>query len=86
MKHHKEFTRLENVDCRQAEFNNAIANNANFENANLNNNNFCNCNFIGVNMKCIRIEDSNFKNARYDKTTVWKEGFDPEKHGAILRL
>jgi len=40
-------------------------------------------NLKGTVMLCHRLEEASLEGAIFDKNTVWPDGYEPEKHGAI---
>lgn len=67
----------------EAFFNNANLKYSNFENAELNRTSFSGAHLEGARFNGCSLEDAFLKGATYDGSTIFPDGFDPEKHGMI---
>ena len=47
---------------------------------------FENANLCGADMRCKNLEMARFTDAIYNFNTLWSDGFEPQKHGAILKV
>jgi uncharacterized protein YjbI with pentapeptide repeats len=69
---------------KRACFANANLQKANMEGTFLKGCNFDEADLRGTNLKGASLEDAYFGNAKYDKETIWPDGFDPVTAGAKL--
>ena len=73
-----------NCDMTVGHFEGADFTGADFSGAKMLDTHFENCNLRGAIMLGTEIESAIFTGAKFDRHTVWPEGFNPLEHGAIL--
>jgi uncharacterized protein YjbI with pentapeptide repeats len=76
-------TSFKNADLRGSNINAAIFTNVDFTGADLTGINLHRTTLVNVNFGGAKVEDANFKDAKYDAATIFPEGFDPIQAGMI---
>ncbi len=71
------------VDFRGADLDRANFEGASLVLADLREAHLMKANLIGADLRGAKLQSATFKDAKYDKTTRWPEGFNPKMHGAI---
>ena len=80
---------FQNADLSEADFEGAHIWGGDFRGAHLRQTNFANASLVGARLQGVDLRDSNLHNttlrfARYDESTLWPEGIDPQVCGAKL--
>ena len=73
-----------NTKINKCIFTDANLSNSIFQNTVIKNSNFTHSNLSGINFKTSKLININLRDAVFDKNTIWPNGFNPYKHGAII--
>jgi uncharacterized protein YjbI with pentapeptide repeats len=73
-----------NCDMRASHFENADLSGADLKDADMMHASFENCNLCRTIMLGKNLENATFTGAKFDRHTVWPEGFNPLERGAVL--